>query len=82
MSIEEKEFLFEGLFIYNIEIFNKNFLEMQKKFTIKQMLELWIPKDQPYHAATIHIHRYLGLTKKTEEIMASFKVNIGNIFHL
>jgi hypothetical protein len=25
MSIEEKEFLFEGLFIYNIEIFNKNF---------------------------------------------------------
>ena len=81
MSIEEKEFLFEGLFIYNIEIFNKNFLEMQKKFTIKQMLELWIPKDQPYHAATIHIHRYLGLTKKTEEIMAPFKVNIGNIFH-
>ena len=81
MSIEEKEFIFSNVFPYSIGIFDKNIIEVQRNFTIKELLELWIPKDQPYHAATVHIHRYLGLTRKTDEIMAPFKVNIGNIFH-
>ncbi|QIC75616.1 hypothetical protein FSC17_03355 [Acinetobacter indicus] len=51
----------------NDEICEKNLIEMQQKFTVRQLLELWIPKDKPYHSATVKIHRHLGLTAKAEK---------------
>ncbi|MQW93031.1 hypothetical protein GHJ48_11630 [Acinetobacter sp. dk771] len=81
MSLEEKEFFLTELFIANEEICHKNLLEMQKNFTTRQLLELWIPKDRPYHSATVHIHRYLGLTGKAEKTMKPLEVNIENMIH-
>lgn len=81
MSLEEKETVVVELFYYSIEVFENNYREMLQHYTARQLLELWIPKDKPYHAATVHIHRYLGLTGKTEKIMKPFEVNIENISH-
>lgn len=81
MSLEEKEFFLTELLIAYDQRCHKNLLEMQEKFTVRQLLELWIPKDKPYHSATVRIHRYLGLTGKAEKIMKPLEENIENMIH-
>lgn len=81
IDLGEREIFLAGLFMVNDEICEKNLIEMQQKFTVRQLLELWIPKDKPYHSATVKIHRHLGLTAKAEKIMKPLEVNIKNMLH-
>lgn len=77
---ENKEITLNCIHQYNTSIFEKNYTDVFNSSHPMQLLDISIPKDQPYHAATVHIHRYLGLTGKSEKLLKPFEPNIENLF--